>query len=208
MGKIVGIDLGTTNSCVAFVEGGEPVVIPNAEGARTTPSMVAFTDGGERLVGQIAKRQAVTNPENTVYRGEAAHGPPARLARSEARGGHGAVQGGGRGQRRRVGRDSREEVQPSRDQLDDPHQDEGHRRRLSRRARHRGRSHRSRVLQRLPASGHERRGPHRRPQRANASSTSPPRRRSPTASTRTRARPRRSPSTTSAAARSISRFSS
>ncbi len=66
MGKIVGIDLGTTNSCVAFVEGGEPVVIPNAEGARTTPSIVAVTESGERLVGQIAKRQAITNPEHTV----------------------------------------------------------------------------------------------------------------------------------------------
>ena len=67
MGKIIGIDLGTTNSVVAVVEGGEPVVIPNAEGARTTPSMVAITAEGERLVGQAAKRQAITNPENTVF---------------------------------------------------------------------------------------------------------------------------------------------
>jgi len=67
MGKIIGIDLGTTNSCVAVMEGGDPVVIANAEGARTTPSMVAFTDSGERLVGQAAKRQAVTNPENTIF---------------------------------------------------------------------------------------------------------------------------------------------
>ncbi len=67
MGKIIGIDLGTTNSCVAVMEGGEPVVIPNSEGGRTTPSVVAFTKDGERLVGQIAKRQAVTNPKNTVY---------------------------------------------------------------------------------------------------------------------------------------------
>ena len=66
MGKIIGIDLGTTNSCVSVMEGGEPVVIPNAEGNRTTPSVVAFSKNGERLVGQIAKRQAVTNPENTV----------------------------------------------------------------------------------------------------------------------------------------------
>ncbi len=66
MSKIIGIDLGTTNSCVAVLEGGEPVVIPNAEGARTTPSVVAFTKDGERLVGQIAKRQAVTNPDRTV----------------------------------------------------------------------------------------------------------------------------------------------
>ncbi|MGI4829345.1 MAG: molecular chaperone DnaK [Janthinobacterium lividum] len=67
MAKIIGIDLGTTNSCVAVMEGGEPKVIPNEEGGRTTPSIVAFTKNGERLVGQVAKRQAITNPENTVY---------------------------------------------------------------------------------------------------------------------------------------------
>ncbi len=67
MGKIIGIDLGTTNSCVAIMEGGDPVVITNQEGNRTTPSVVAFSDSGERLVGQAAKRQAITNPENTVY---------------------------------------------------------------------------------------------------------------------------------------------
>ncbi len=67
MSKVIGIDLGTTNSCVAVMEGGEPVVIANAEGSRTTPSMVAFTESGERLVGQQAKRQAVTNPENTLF---------------------------------------------------------------------------------------------------------------------------------------------
>ena len=67
MGKIIGIDLGTTNSCVAVLEGGNPVVIPNSEGQRTTPSVVAFTESGERLVGLVAKRQAVTNPQNTVY---------------------------------------------------------------------------------------------------------------------------------------------
>jgi len=67
MGKVIGIDLGTTNSCIAVLEGKDPKVIENAEGARTTPSMVAFTDAGERLVGQAAKRQAVTNPENTLF---------------------------------------------------------------------------------------------------------------------------------------------
>src|SRR5712671_5514409 len=67
MSKIIGIDLGTTNSVVAVMQGGEPVVIPNQEGARTTPSVVAITKTGERLVGQVAKRQAVTNPENTVF---------------------------------------------------------------------------------------------------------------------------------------------
>ena len=67
MSKIIGIDLGTTNSVVAVMEGGEPTVITNSEGGRTTPSVVAFTKDGNRLVGQVAKRQAVTNPENTVY---------------------------------------------------------------------------------------------------------------------------------------------
>src|ERR1700704_4889482 len=67
MSKVIGIDLGTTNSVVAVLEGGEPVVIPNSEGGRTTPSVVAFTKDGERLVGQVAKRQAVTNPKNTVF---------------------------------------------------------------------------------------------------------------------------------------------
>src|SRR5947199_25698 len=67
MGKIIGIDLGTTNSVVAVMEGGEPKVIPNEEGGLTTPSVVGFTKSGERLVGQVAKRQAITNPENTIY---------------------------------------------------------------------------------------------------------------------------------------------
>ncbi len=67
MAKVLGIDLGTTNSCMAVMEGGEATVIPNAEGARTTPSIVAFTKTGERLVGQAAKRQAVTNPKSTIY---------------------------------------------------------------------------------------------------------------------------------------------
>jgi molecular chaperone DnaK len=67
MGKVIGIDLGTTNSCVAIMSGGDPVVIANAEGSRTTPSVVGITDKGERLVGQIAKRQAITNPENTIF---------------------------------------------------------------------------------------------------------------------------------------------
>ena len=67
MAKIIGIDLGTTNSCVAVLEGGEPKVIANEEGARTTPSIVGFSKSGERLVGQVAKRQAITNPENTIF---------------------------------------------------------------------------------------------------------------------------------------------
>ncbi len=67
MSKIIGIDLGTTNSCVAIMEGSQPKVLENAEGARTTPSVVAFTDESEKLIGQPAKRQAVTNPENTIF---------------------------------------------------------------------------------------------------------------------------------------------
>src|SRR5947209_4878858 len=67
MAKIIGIDLGTTNSVVAVMEAGEPKVIPNEEGGRTTPSVVGFTKGGEILVGQVAKRQAITNPENTIF---------------------------------------------------------------------------------------------------------------------------------------------
>src|SRR3982751_3276657 len=66
MAKVIGIDLGTTFSCVAIMEAGDPVVIANAEGSRTTPSVVAFSENGERLAGQIARRQAITNPENTI----------------------------------------------------------------------------------------------------------------------------------------------
>ena len=75
MGKTIGIDLGTTNSCMAVLEGGEPTVIENAEGGRTTPSVVAFTQGGERLVGTVAKRQAVTNPHEHRLLDQALHGP-------------------------------------------------------------------------------------------------------------------------------------
>src|ERR1043165_6503090 len=67
MAKVIGIDIGTTNSVVAIMESGDPVVIANSEGGRTTPSVVTFTEGGERLVGQVARRQAITNPENTVF---------------------------------------------------------------------------------------------------------------------------------------------
>src|SRR3989449_8756300 len=67
MARVIGIDLGTTNSAAAYMEGGEPQIISNAEGGRITPSVVAFTKTGERLVGQLAKRQAITNPQNTIY---------------------------------------------------------------------------------------------------------------------------------------------
>jgi len=84
MGKVIGIDLGTTNSCVAIVSGGDPAVIPNAEGSRTTPSIVALTEKGERLVGQIAKRQAITNPENTIFSIKRLMGRKFRSAEVEA----------------------------------------------------------------------------------------------------------------------------
>jgi molecular chaperone DnaK len=76
MGKILGIDLGTTNSCMAVVEGGQPKVLENAEGVRTTPSMVTVTKTGERLVGQLAKRQAVVNPTNTIFSAKRLIGRP------------------------------------------------------------------------------------------------------------------------------------
>src|SRR2546429_3351557 len=85
--KIIGIDLGTTNSVVAVMEGGDPVVIPNAEGGRVTPSVVAFTKDGERLVGQVAKRQAVTNPPKTIFSIQPF------LGRRVGRGGEGAQRG-------------------------------------------------------------------------------------------------------------------
>ncbi|MCC6421829.1 MAG: Hsp70 family protein, partial [Gemmataceae bacterium] len=85
MSRILGIDLGTTNSCMAVMEGGEPVVVPNAEGARTTPSVVAFTKTGERLVGQAAKRQAITNPRNTVFSAKRFIGRKFTEVREEAR---------------------------------------------------------------------------------------------------------------------------
>jgi len=85
MSKILGIDLGTTNSCMAIMEGGEPVVIPNAEGARTTPSVVAFTKTGERIVGQAAKRQAVTNPKNTIFSAKRLIGRKFNEVREEAK---------------------------------------------------------------------------------------------------------------------------
>ena len=117
MSKVIGIDLGTTNSVVAVMEGGEPAVIVNQEGGRTTPSVVGFTKDGERLVGQVAKRQAVTNPENTVFsikrfmgrkHGEVAAGDRAR-----------AVPGREGRQRRCVGRGARQEVFAAGDLRDD-----------------------------------------------------------------------------------------
>ena len=113
MAKVIGIDLGTTNSCVAIMEGGDPVVIANSEGSRTTPSVVAFTEAGERLVGQIAKRQSITNPTNTMFAIKRLMGRRYRRRRS-AEGAQGAaVQGREERRRRGVGRNPRQEIQPA-----------------------------------------------------------------------------------------------
>ena len=101
MGKVIGIDLGTTNSCVAIMSGGDPVVIANAEGTRTTPSVVAITDKGERLVGQIAKRQAITNPENTIFSVKRLMGRKFRSQEVQEAAKAAALQGGRGRQRRR-----------------------------------------------------------------------------------------------------------
>ena len=106
--KIIGIDLGTTNSVVAVMEGGDPVVIPNAEGGRTTPSVVAFTKDGERLVGQVAKRQAVTNPKQTIFSIKRFMGR--RIERGHRRSEAGPLQGRVGRQRPGRGGDRREEA--------------------------------------------------------------------------------------------------
>ena len=92
MGRIIGIDLGTTNSCVAVLDGDSAKVIENAEGGRTTPSIIAYTDDGETLVGQAAKRQAVTNPENTLVRHQAPDWPSLQRRRCTKRHQDGALQ--------------------------------------------------------------------------------------------------------------------
>ena len=102
MGKVVGIDLGTTNCCVAVLEGGAVQIVPNKEGGRTTPTVVGFTDKGERLVGQIAKRQAVTNAANTVYAVKRLIGRKFDSAEVTARHRHVALRDHRLGQRRRA----------------------------------------------------------------------------------------------------------
>ena len=165
MAAAVGIDLGTTNSVIAAMEGGKPTVIPNAEGSRTTPSVVAFTDQGERLVGQLARRQAILNPKGTIYsakrfigrrydevaeraeRGHRSTWCPARTARSGSRSGTSCTR------RRR----SRALV------LRKLAEDAGE---VPRREGHRGGHHRAGVLQRRPAAGDQGRRPDRRPRGA------------------------------------------
>ena len=166
MAKVIGIDLGTTNSCVAVMEGATPKVIENCEGARTTPSIVAFTDDGERLVGQPAKRQGVTNPERTFFAikrliGRSFDDPmtkkdmglvPYKIVKAR--------------QRRRLGHRRRQAIFALADLRLHPAEDEGDRGGPSRRPGHAGRHHRSRLFQRRPAPGDQGRRQDRRPRGA------------------------------------------
>ena len=166
MAKVIGIDLGTTNSCVAVMEGATPKVIENSEGARTTPSIVAFTDDGERLVGQPAKRQAVTNPERTFFAikrliGRTFDDPmtkkdmglvPYKIIKAP--------------ERRRLGDRRRQAIFALADFRLHPAEDEGDGRGLSRRSGDPGGHHRSRLFQRRPASGDQGRRQDRRPRGA------------------------------------------
>ncbi len=205
MEKVIGIDLGTTNSCVAIVENGVPTVIPNRGGYKTTPSMVAITEAGKRLVGHIAKRQAITNAENTVYAAKRLIGRKwnsPQVKNAVATSSYRIVAGPAQ---RRAHRAARQGVQRLRGQRDGAPGDEAHRRGLPRRA---GRPRPSSPSRRTSTttSGRRPRTPARSPgSTSSASSTSRRPRRSRTASARTSRR--RSPSTTSAEARSTSRSS-
>ena len=158
--KIIGIDLGTTNSVVAVMEGGDPVVIPNAEGGRTTPSVVAFTKDGERLVGQVAKRQAVTNPKQTIFSIKRFMGRRMDEVKEETA--RVPYKVDARHQRARRGRDRRQEVHAARDLRDDPAEDEADRRGLPRPHGRQGGHHRARPTS-TTRSGRPPRTPARSP---------------------------------------------
>ena len=167
MGKIIGIDLGTTNSVVAVMEGGEPTVIASAEGGRTVPSVVAFTKTGERLVGQLAKRQAVTNPTNTVYSikrfmGRRWDDPEVKRSKDLV---PYKVEKDAKSDGVAVDARRRQELHAARDQRDDPAEAQDRRGGLPRREGHRGGHHRPGLLRRHPAPGDQGRRPHRRPRR-------------------------------------------
>ena len=162
MARTIGIDLGTTNSVIATIEGGEPIVIPNAEGERLTPSVVAITRSGERLVGRFARRQAVTNPENTVFSikrfmGRKFNDPAVQRDKKlvpykiqAAPNGDVQVKMGDR-------------LQPAGSLRDDPAEAEGRRRGLPGREGRPGGDHRPGLLRRRPAPGDQGRRPDRRP---------------------------------------------
>ena len=186
MGKIIGIDLGTTNSVVAIMEGKEPKVIANEEGARLTPSVVAFDEKGEVLVGQIARRQAITNPENTVFSSKRFMGRKFNdpVTQEESKRVPFKLVAGA--QRRRRVRDPRQAVLAAGDRRARADEAQARRRGVSGRDGDRGGHHGPGVLQRL-ASARRPRTPARSPaSRSSASSTSRPRPRSPTVSTRPR----------------------
>ena len=164
MSKVLGIDLGTTNSCMAVMEGGEPTVIPNAEGGRTTPSVVAFTKDGQRLVGTPAKRQAVTNPKNTVFSIKRFMGRKLAEVAEEQTMVPYEVAAGPNGDAR-VSAEGKTVPAPG-DLGDDPAEAEGGRRVVPGRAGHGGRDHRPRVLQRRAAQRHQGRRQDRRPRGA------------------------------------------
>ena len=155
MSKIIGIDLGTTNSVVAVMEGGEPTVITNPEGSRLTPSVVAFTKTGERLVGQVAKRQAVTNPENTIFSIKRFMGRKFDEVNEEMKMVPYRVVA--RVERRRAHRGRRQGLLAARNLRDDSAEAQAGRRGISRPAGHQGGHHRSRLLQRRAAPGDQRR---------------------------------------------------
>ena len=163
MGKIIGIDLGTTNSVVAVMEGGQPTVIANQEGARTTPSVVAFTKSGERLVGQVAKRQAITNPENTIFSIKRFMGRRSDEVTEEQKMVPYKVVRGENGDARVEALGT--EVFSAGNLGDDSHQAEGSGGSLPRPESHRSRHHGSGLLQRRPAPGHQRRRQDRRSRR-------------------------------------------
>ena len=161
MSRVIGIDLGTTNSCVAIIENGQPSVIPNAGGYKTTPSMFAVTQDGKRLVGHLAKRQAITNARNTVYAIEAPDRPALRRRRGAEVHRALPVRDRARPERRPAHRGRGQGVHVHRDRLDHPARDEARRGGVPGRARAGGGDHGTGLLQRRPAPVHQGRRPHR-----------------------------------------------
>ena len=161
MAKIIGIDLGTTNSCVAVLDGSDARVVENSEGDRTTPSIIAYTDDGEILVGQNAKRQAVTNPNNTVFAGQAPHRSQVQRRRGSKRHQDGALRHRPGSQWGCLDPSKERKARAATDLGRSAEKDEENRRRLSRRNRERCRYHGTGLFQRFAASGHQGCRPHR-----------------------------------------------